>query len=255
MFYSILSNFSYLAISYFQTQFIYNYIQIDSNYMNNNLCKIFLSALSGYTTISLLGLLIDINFYYKPELLSRFKIQPKKLSIKEYINSASLSLFNLIFVSPAVTIPLYNIFNKDQSYNYTKLFLSKEILCFVCCILFVEFWFYFTHRLLHTRFLYKNIHKFHHIYKYPVSSACMFAHPVEFIFGNLLGVILGPFLLNCHIYTICMWVCFALMSTGGSHSGYYILGGEEHDLHHKYNKYNYGTIGILDKIFNTNFIS
>uniref|UniRef100_A0A6C0IZJ8 Fatty acid hydroxylase domain-containing protein n=1 Tax=viral metagenome TaxID=1070528 RepID=A0A6C0IZJ8_9ZZZZ len=50
-----------------------------------------------------------------------------------------------------------------------------------------------------------------------------------------------------------MWVCFALLSTGGSHSGYYILGGEEHDIHHKYFKYNYGSIGLMDKIFGTNY--
>jgi sterol desaturase/sphingolipid hydroxylase (fatty acid hydroxylase superfamily) len=251
-----LSNIFYLVLSYFQTKLIYNYTNIDFQYLkiDNGFIKVYLSAILGYTTISSVGIICDLYSNYN----HKFKIQPKCLNYKEYAQSLSLSLFNLIFITPIVTIPIWEYFNKKYEYFYiksedTQIILSNEILCFTGCILFVEIWFYVTHLLFHTDFLYKNIHKLHHKYKYPVASACVFAHPIEFAIGNLLGVILGPFFTNCHIYTFCMWVCFALLSTGGSHSGYYILGGEEHDIHHKYFKYNYGSIGLMDKIFGTNY--
>ena len=85
MFYSILSNFSYLIISYFETLFIYEHLQIESKYINNDICKVFLAALSGYTTVSFIGLLLDINYYYNHNFLKIFKIQTKHVYLKNYI--------------------------------------------------------------------------------------------------------------------------------------------------------------------------
>ena len=68
----------------------------------------------------------------------------------------------------------------------------------------------------------------------------MYAHPIEFIVGNLLGVVLGPMLTRCHPLTSFVWIHNALMSTGGSHSGYKMFYADFHDAHHQYFDYNYG---------------
>ena len=56
----------------------------------------------------------------------------------------------------------------------------------VFCSFCEDFAFYCSHRLLHTRLLYKYIHKRHHEYTQPVSVGGEFAHPLEFLFGNVI---------------------------------------------------------------------
>ena len=81
----------------------------------------------------------------------------------------------------------------------------------------------------------------------------MFANPIEFAVGNVAGVVLGPALTNCHPYSAAFWMAFSLISTSGSHSGYYIFGAEEHDAHHEHFDYNYGVSVFMDKLLGTGF--
>ena len=124
---------------------------------------------------------------------------------------------------------------------------------FIIHLFVIECWFYITHRILHYPPLYKSIHKIHHIYKAPTAIACIFAHPIEYCFGNVLGVILGPAISNCHPFECAFWMAFAIVSTCGSHSGYSFLGGEKHDLHHQYFDYNFGVSLFMDKLCGTEF--
>ena len=124
---------------------------------------------------------------------------------------------------------------------------------FIIHLIIIECWFYTSHRLLHYPPLYRTIHKIHHIYKAPTAIACIFAHPVEYCFGNVLGVILGPAISNCHPFECAFWMAFAIVSTCGSHSGYSFLGGEEHDLHHQYSDYNFGVSLFMDKLCGTEY--
>ena len=82
----------------------------------------------------------------------------------------------------------------------------------------------------------------------PIAVASVYAHPLEFSFGNLLGVIAGPALSNAHPYTAIFWAVLTLVNTGGAHSGYPIFGCEKHDVHHEFFHYNFGVLGICDYI-------
>ena len=44
--------------------------------------------------------------------------------------------------------------------------------------------FYWGHRLLHTPFFYKRIHKIHHEFNNTISIAAVYAHPLEYLLGN-----------------------------------------------------------------------
>ena len=117
------------------------------------------------------------------------------------------------------------------------------------CAAVIDFWFYWTHRALHWPTLYRRVHKIHHRYKAPVAAVAVYAHPLEFLVGNVAGVLLGPVLSNCHPYTAYLWVATSLVSTCGAHSGYTFFSAQKHDDHHQFFNWNFGVGPMCDVLF------
>ena len=136
----------------------------------------------------------------------------------------------------------------------------------VFCMAIEDFTFYLGHRLLHTRHLYRLIHKQHHEYTTTIGLASFYAHPLEFIFANMLPASLGPKLIGgkMHLLTFWMWVILRTAETVDGHCGYdfswspYRLlplsgGSAYHDFHHSHNVGNFGSFfSIWDSVFGTN---
>jgi len=131
-----------------------------------------------------------------------------------------------------------------------------NILKMAAWTLFVPLWrdfhFYFAHRLLHYRVLYKHVHSLHHRNSdiEPFSGLCM--HPIEHLFyfscvGPSLFIHASPFIM--------MWNgIHLLISPAASHSGWedHFQSDQFHYLHHAKFECNYGTSGPpLDKLFGT----
>merc|ERR1719253_827782 len=121
---------------------------------------------------------------------------------------------------------------------------------------FTPFWrnihFYFAHRLIHCRVLYKYVHSLHHRNTdiEPFSGLCM--HPIEHLYyyscaGASLYFTMSPF----HM----LWSgVHALISPAASHSGWedHWQTDQFHYLHHMRFECNYGTAGMpLDYLFGT----
>lgn len=116
--------------------------------------------------------------------------------------------------------------------------------------LLVEVFFFASHRLLHLTPLYIRFHKQHHEYKAPIGLAAIYAHPIEALIGNCFAVMGPPFLVGFHAYSWYIGICLGFFSTQSSHSGYNI-DGRFHDIHHEFTTFNYGSFGLLDRLFGT----
>ena len=90
------------------------------------------------------------------------------------------------------------------------------------CMLCEDFTFYFSHRLLHTRFLYRHFHKMHHRFTVTVGIAAEYAHPFEHVFGIMLPTAIGPLILgrNIHILTVFAWYAVRTGESLDGHCGY-----------------------------------
>jgi len=191
-----------------------------------------------------------------------FKSQGHKsyFSLSEWLQAAGVGSLNLFFFSFFATIPIYQIQKSGVLRGWTPMTTEDDTFDVLQAVghlfvhaLVIEFWFYWTHYVLHWPMFYKAIHKFHHRFKAPTAVACVYANPIEFCVGNVAGVVLGPAVTNCHPYTAAFWMAFSLVSTSMAHSGYLVFGCDKHDLHHEHFDYNFGTNGLMDSLFGTDF--
>ena len=87
----------------------------------------------------------------------------------------------------------------------------------------------------------------------------MYAHPIEFLVGNVPVVGAGPMILGSHITIWYLWAALAIVETCLSHSGWQLpfLGGNQvHDYHQSTHPsagaQNLGVTGVLDSFYGTN---
>jgi methylsterol monooxygenase len=135
--------------------------------------------------------------------------------------------------------------------------------------LFNDVGFYFTHRLFHTKQLYKMFHKQHHEFAGTIGFAAEYANPVETIVSNQIPTVGGMLFFGAHPMLLLLWIALRLQQTYEAHSGYCFDGtwldklgishGESaahHDHHHTVNAGNFGGM-YTDWLFGTmdNFVS
>lgn len=113
--------------------------------------------------------------------------------------------------------------------------------------------FYYVHRLLHWRPLYRRVHKTHHRFTAPVALAAQYAHPLEHLVANILPIALPPALLRAHVLTAWTFLAAQLLESATVHSGYDFFHGmaRKHDRHHERFDVYFGGLGLLDWLHGT----
>jgi len=229
------------------------------------LARCFLAANCAFWGMS--GLCYALDSVDKDSSLGRFLVRHKVQGLKAYLSASdyhtafSLSSVNMLFWAYLSAIGGNMVWRQDGCYGwYTPVPVDapfewkRELACLLGCAVVIDFWFYWTHRIMHWKEpinLYALVHKIHHRYKTPAAVCATYAHPFEFVVGNLMGVALGPVLTNSHPYTAYGWFVLTLVSTCGSHSGYGFLGAEKHDEHHEFFDWNFGVGPVCDQLFGT----
>jgi sterol desaturase/sphingolipid hydroxylase (fatty acid hydroxylase superfamily) len=214
-----------------------------------------------YWSVGLFYLMID---FFR---IKKFKIQNKNYPLyttnsDSYLLNWNLLyttiktvLFNQIIINPIIAYMIYYCTYININIGEKPFPSSINIIYDVFkSLLIVEFAFYYMHRILHIPFVYKHIHSIHHTYSAPIAISALYSHPIEYIFSNIIPVVLGPLLCQSHLFTFLLFQFIAIVNTVSVHSGYkipFLINPTTHDIHHMKYKYNFGVIDILDRIHGT----
>ncbi|TNV77248.1 hypothetical protein FGO68_gene3187 [Halteria grandinella] len=175
----------------------------------------------------------------------------------------SLCFNNLVMVPFFLTIGvLQHDFQPEYSYKVEDLPSAWTFLWQTYVLVIIEDQiFTASHRLLHTPWFYKHIHKQHHTYTLSIGLCAEYSHPLEFFLGNILPLTIPATLINLTVgmhYWTMMWITAQrIASTTIGHSGYdfpfeptelypFKAYARYHDFHHGKNQNgNYGGGVIL----------
>lgn len=180
-------------------------------------------------------------------ILAENKLQTQSVDLiyntyKKCLSTALLNTF--VYNIPAVfmMIPVVNWYGFDFSWTKTLFDLAMSYIM-------MDFFYFVTHRLLHTKYLYVY-HKKHHEILAPVGLSATYLTIVDF-YSNVLSIYLPLVLLSADSTTTSLWIIISTLNTIFiGHSGYSPI-ASFHDNHHKYFNCNYGVGVFADRLFGT----
>lgn len=175
-------------------------------------------------------------------LMHRFEIAPRFRIVEGKAPGAPLmrralrevAVTHLMFLPVAawVMFPAWRLMGGDMAAPTPSLYeVAWQV---VACIVIQDTVFYWSHRALHTKWLFRTIHRRHHDFRYVRGLAAEYAHPVELIV-NTISIVIGPILLAAHPVTFMAWIAIRMVETVEAHSGYAFTGvASRHAYHHLY---------------------
>lgn len=218
---------------------------------------LFTIGFSGIHGIFFWGFNSLLTFLYFFDFFPQWKVQPGKFPPKELIKKAAIDLaISHFLVNPLLTY--YVIFHLFQHFGAGHFSPTAptlvEFLYQIPLIMILEdFQFYWAHRMLHHRSIYKYIHKRHHEFKANIGIAAEYAHPVETFFTVLVPFCICGILVRPHFLVLLVWAIVRTVEAIDAHSGYRfpfspfqlldnIQGGaQRHEFHHSHNQGSYGS--------------
>jgi Delta7-sterol 5-desaturase len=209
-----------------------------------------------------------IFYSWKKKDLWYAKIQQRYPANKHILREIAYSVSTLFIL--AIVIMLVTWANKNgltraykplDKYGYGYYFFSMVLMMVVH-----DTYFYWGHRFLHWKPIFKWAHKTHHLSLNPTPFAAYAFHPIEAIFEMGILPVLA-FTIPHHISTLTIFALYSLFINVAAHVGYEFLPKgfakhklfkwhntpTHHNLHHRFVKYNFGLyFNFWDRIMKTN---
>jgi len=117
---------------------------------------------------------------------------------------------------------------------------------FVACMFLMDTWQYFWHRIMHeNRWLYRNVHSWHHRLRVPYAFGALYNHPLEGFLLDICGYVVAVLSTGLSYRLASILAIFATIKTVDDHCGYYNLpyynpfqklftnNSRYHDVHHQ----------------------
>jgi len=220
---------------------------------DKNFWVIFLVVILRYLVLASVAFVI---FYVIVKNKTRFKkIQTAFPNRKDYLREVLYSFLTAaIFAAIGFTVfvtPLsaYTLAYRDiEEYGVPYFFVS-----IILMILVHDTYFYWTHRWMHAKSVYRFVHRVHHLSTNPSPWAAMAFHPLEAIIeGSVIALMaflfpvhplaIGIFLLFMMLYNVYGHLGYELYPKGFSRTrvGRWINTSVNHNQHHQTFQGNYG---------------
>ncbi len=214
------------------------------------------------------GIAFVFFYLWKKQPFLHKKIQQKFVANKEMKREIGYSLLTLFIFSLVGTF-LFYLTEK----GYTKIYRNFSdysvwyfLFSCVCMIIVHDTYFYWAHRFMHWKKIYRFVHRIHHISTNPTPWAAFAFHPLEAIVEVAILPIMA-IAIPLHPAAIIVWLLFMTLENVMGHCGFEIFSSGftqnritgisntsvHHNMHHRFVNCNYGLyFNLWDKIMKTN---
>jgi len=228
--------------------------------------RVLLNVVTRYFLLA--GLFYFIFYVWKKRKFWYAKIQQQYPENRHVLREIGYSISSMLIFGAIIVL---TIFAGQEGYTRVYAHIDQHgyfyfIFSIILMIFLHDAYFYWTHRLMHWKPLFKIAHKTHHLSVNPTPFAAYAFHPIEAVIE--VGIIpLIAFTIPYHSFALITFTLYSLLLNVMGHLGFEIFPkgfashrllkwhntSTHHNMHHRLTKCNYGLyFNIWDRLMKTN---